>query len=165
MEDVVDRFGWMVHSYCLMTNHYHLMIETPKGNLIQGMRQLNGVYTRRFNSFHGRVGHLFQGRYKSILVEKESHLLSLCRYIVNNPVAAGMVRDASEWNWSSYQATAGLASKLKLLTTDWVLEQFGGSADRYRQYIVQADMAESPLFEVGKSNVLGSAQFRAVVQQ
>ena len=129
------------------------------------MRQLNGVYTRRFNIRHSRVGHLYQGRYKSILVEKEAHLLSLCRYIVNNPVAAGMVDDVSEWNWSSYQATAGLMGKLKLLTTEWVLEQFGGSADRYRQYIVQAEMTESPLSDACKSNVLGSEKFRKVVQQ
>jgi REP element-mobilizing transposase RayT len=165
LEHVVDRFGWICHAYCLMTNHYHLMIETPRGNLSQGMRQLNGVFTRRFNIRHGRVGHLFQGRYKAILVEKEPHLLSLCRYIVWNPVAAGMVSDVSEWCWSSYQTTAGLARKPMLLTIDWVLEQFGGNHDRYRQYISEAEITDSPLTDGVESNVLGSVQFRGSVQQ
>jgi len=165
LEHVVDRFGWICHAYCLMTNHYHLMIETPKGNIIQGMRQLNGVYTRRFNVKHGRAGHLFQGRYKAILVEKDSHLLSLCRYIVRNPVAAGMVRDVSEWDWSSYQATVGLADRAVFLTIDWVLEQFGGNPDSYRQYIIESKGSDAPLAGGVKSNVLGSEQFRDKIQQ
>ncbi len=83
---VCERFNWVIHSYCLMTNHYHLLVETPDGNLSKGMRQLNGVFTQDFNRRHKRVGHLFQGRYKAILVDKESYLLELCRYIVLNPV-------------------------------------------------------------------------------
>jgi putative transposase len=93
-----------------MTNHYHLMIETPDGNLSQGMRQLNGVYTQRFNQQHQPVGHVFQGRYKSILVQKESHLLELSRYIVLNPVRAGMAVQAENWQWSSYRNTVGCRS-------------------------------------------------------
>ena len=77
LSTVVDRFNWLCHAYCLMRNHYHLMIETPEGNLSRGMRQLNGVYTQVFNQRHIRVGHLLQGRYKAILVEKDTHLLSL----------------------------------------------------------------------------------------
>ena len=99
-----ERFNWECHSYCLMTNHYHLMIETPDGNLSQGMRQLNGVYTQRFNQQHQRVGHVFQGRYKSILVQKESYLLELSRYIVLNPVRAGMVVKAE--NWQHYSSVS-----------------------------------------------------------
>ena len=83
---VVERFGWGCHAYCLMDNHFHLLIETPKPNLSLGMRQLNGVYTQRFNRRHKRVGHLFQGRFKAILVERDSYLLELARYIVLNPV-------------------------------------------------------------------------------
>ncbi|WMN60889.1 transposase [Pseudoalteromonas xiamenensis] len=83
---VCERFNWVIHSYCLMTNHYHLLVETPDANLAKGMRQLNGVYTQQFNRKYQRVGHLFQGRYKSILVDKDSYLLELCRYIVLNPV-------------------------------------------------------------------------------
>ena len=101
---VCERFNWECHSYCLMTNHYHLMIETPDGNLSQGMRQLNGVYTQRFNQQHQRVGHVFQGRYKSILVQKESYFLELSRYIVLNPVRAGMVVKAE--NWQHYSSVS-----------------------------------------------------------
>ena len=85
------RFNWVVHAFCQMTNHYHLLIETVDGNLSAGMRQLNGHYTQRFNRRHGMVGHLFQGRYKAILVQKEAHLLELSRYVVLNPVRANMV--------------------------------------------------------------------------
>ena len=80
-----------------MSNHYHLMVETPEASLSLGMRQLNGVYTQRFNQAHRRDGHLFQGRYKAILVQKEAYLLELFRYIVLNPVRAGMVRSAMHW--------------------------------------------------------------------
>ena len=108
LNDVCDRYNWVIHAYCLMTNHYHLLIETPDANLSKGMRQLNGVYTQRFNRNYQRVGHLFQGRYKSILVVKDSYLLELCRYIVLNPVRAnGMVDHPSEWQWSSSHGTTG----------------------------------------------------------
>ncbi|MDY7075923.1 MAG: transposase, partial [Chloroflexota bacterium] len=92
--EIGDRFGWVVHAYCLMDNHYHLLVETPNANLSKAMRQLNGVYTQAFNRSHGRVGHVFQGRYKAILVQKETYLLELARYIVLNPVRARMVRAA-----------------------------------------------------------------------
>ena len=88
---VVKRYNWLCHAYCLMDNHYHLMIETPDANLSRGMRQLNGVYTQKYNWRHSKTGHIFQGRYKSILVEKENYLLELCRYVVLNPVRANMV--------------------------------------------------------------------------
>ena len=92
LSEVVRDFNWAVHAYCLMDNHYHFLIETPDGNLSKGMRQLNGVYTQRFNRQHGRVGHVFQGRYKAIIVQKESYLLELARYVVLKPVRARMVR-------------------------------------------------------------------------
>ena len=90
LQHVNKRYNWICHAYCLMDNHYHLLIETPDGNLSIGMRQLNGVYTQLFNNLHGRTGHLFQGRYKSILIQKDSHLLEVCRYVVLNPVRAKM---------------------------------------------------------------------------
>ncbi len=86
---VVERFQWLCHAYCLMENHYHLLIETPQGNLSSGMRELNGVYTQGLNQRYGRVGHLFQGRYQAILVERDSHLLELCRYVVHIPTHSG----------------------------------------------------------------------------
>jgi len=91
LEGVCDRYNWICHAYCLMSNHYHLLIETPDANLSKGMRQLNGVYTQTYNRAHGREGHVLQGRYKAMLVEKEHYLQELSRYIVLNPVRAGMV--------------------------------------------------------------------------
>jgi REP element-mobilizing transposase RayT len=100
--EVISRFRWRCHAYCLMGNHYHLMIETPEGNLTKGMRQLNGVFTQWSNRRHKRSGHLFQGRYKAILVDRDSYFLELARYIVLNPVRAAMVTHPSRWQWSSY---------------------------------------------------------------
>ncbi len=105
--ETVARLDWICHAYCLMDNHYHLLIETPEGHVSRGMRQLNGVFTQRMNRRHGRVGHLFQGRFKAILVERESYLLELCRYIVLNPIRAGMVTQLERYPWSSYPATRG----------------------------------------------------------
>ena len=108
-----------------MGNHYHLVIETPDGNLAQGMRQLNGVYTQGFNRAHQHVGHVFQGRYKAILVERDAYLLKLSRYVVLNPVRARMVRTADEWPWSNYRATAGLSPAPNCLNVTWTLAAFG----------------------------------------
>ena len=116
--DVVARYGWICHAYCLMTNHYHLLIETPEANLSRGMHLLNGVYTQWFNRRHKRVGHLLQGRFKAILVEKESHLLELARYIVLNPVRAKMVRSVRDWPWDSYRATSDQSDVPEFLTVD-----------------------------------------------
>ena len=136
---VADRFQWICHAYCLMSNHYHLLVETLDANSSQGMRHLNGVYTQQFNRRHHRVGHVLQGRFKSILVEKESHLLELARYVVLNPVRARMVRSARHWPWSSYRATAGQEEPVSLLTTDWILAQFGDDRKRaaanYRKFV------------------------------
>lgn len=104
---VVRRYHFILHTYCLMNNHYHLPIETPEGNLSKGMRQLNGLYAQRFNQRHQKVGHLLQGRYKAILVDKDNYLLELCRYVVLNPVRANIVKDPKDWKWSSYQAAIG----------------------------------------------------------
>ncbi len=122
---VCSRFNWRCHAYCQMTNHYHLVIETPEGNLAQGMRQLNGVYTQWVNRTHERVGHVFQGRYKAILVDKDSYLLALARYVVLNPVRAGMVSDIEDWRWSSYPAKLDQSASPDWLQTDWLLGQFG----------------------------------------
>ena len=108
---MIKRYNWLCHAYCLMDNHYHLLIETVDPNLSQGMRQINGVYTQTFNRNHRRVGHVFQGRYKAIHVEKNSHLMELCRYVVLNPVAAGMVSRPELWK----QLKGGQVLKCKYL--------------------------------------------------
>lgn len=133
---VCERFNWVCHAWCQMTNHYHLVLETPEANLSQGMRQLNGVYTQRFNRSHNRVGHVFQGRYKAILVERDSYLLELSRYVVLNPLRARMVERLENWPWSSYHATCGQAAAPDWLQTDWVLAQFSRQrAAAIRKYI------------------------------
>jgi len=165
LSHVVERFGWVCHAWCLMTNHYHLMIETPKGNLSKGMRQLNGVYTQQFNRAHGRVGHVFQGRYKAILVEKDAHLLELSRYIVRNPLAAGMVKSVKDWDWSSYRSTAGLERTPDFACTSWILEQFGGSTVRYKEYVDKACIDDAPLKPAKGSHVLGGEAFRRIAQK
>ncbi len=137
--EAVEQFGWICHAYCLMPNHYHLLIETPRANLSRGMRHLNGVYTQSLNRRHKRTGHVFQGRFKSILVEKERHLLEVARYVVLNPVRAKMVQHPRQWKWSSYRATAGEISSPAFLSTGWLLEQLDRQAKRahltYRRFV------------------------------
>jgi putative transposase len=139
LERAVDRHGWLCHAYCLMSSHYHLAIETPRANLPAGMQQLNGKHASRFNERHGRHGHLFGARYRSILIEDERYLLSLCRYIVLNPVRAGICTRPEEWPWSSYRATGGLDPTPQLLTTAVVLGAFGdtypASQAAYREFV------------------------------
>jgi putative transposase len=136
-----ERFNWRIHAWCQMSNHYHLIIETVEGNLSAGMRQLNGVYTQAVNRRHRRVGHVFQGRYKAILVERDSYLLELSRYVVLNPVRAKMVKHTSQWPWSSYHATIGTAPRAEWLHTDWLLSQFGTQpkrqVERYAEFVQQ----------------------------
>ncbi len=145
---VVERFQWLCHAYCLMENHYHLLIETPNGNLSKGMRELNGVYTQWFNQRYRRVGHLFQGRYKAIIVEKDNHLLSLCRYVVLNPVRVGLIKRPEQWRWSSYRATIGLVKRFAFLTIDWILSQFDErksvAMEKYRKFVMEGVDKESP---------------------
>lgn len=148
--DTIGRFGWRCHGYCLMGNHYHLLLETPEPNLSRGMRQLNGVYTQRLNRAHDRGGHVFQGRYKAILVEREAYLLELARYIVLNPVRAGLVAAAGDWRWSSYRACVGEAVAPGWLTVAWLLSLFGGRGGAaeaaFRRFIAEGLADEkSPL--------------------
>jgi REP element-mobilizing transposase RayT len=124
---VVLKFGWILHVYSLMTNHFHLTIETPEGNLSKGMQELLTNYAQMFNRKRKRKGALFQGRFKSQLVEKESYLLELARYIVLNPVRAKMVERPEDYRWSSYRATVGLEQAPEWLTTSWILAQFAPS--------------------------------------
>jgi len=117
---VVKRYHFILHTYCLMNNHYHLLIETPYDNLSKGMRQLNGLYTQQFNQRHKRVGHLLQSRYQAILVDKDNYLLELYRYMVLNPVRVKIVKDPKDWRWSTYRSTTGHKG-IPCLTTDWIL--------------------------------------------
>jgi len=162
LSNVVESFEWICHAYCLMDNHYHLLLETPRPNLSKGMRQLNGVYSQSFNKRHNRVGHVLQGRYKSILVEKEAHLLELTRYVVLNPVRAGLVSSAADWPWSSYRATAGLEPAPEFLHVNWILSQFASTPakaiEEYRLFVAEGAQ-DSPWEELKGGIVLGSEEF------
>jgi len=162
LSQVVEETGWLLHAYCLMPNHYHLLLETPEANLSKGMRQLNGIYTQRFNRKYKRSGHLFQGRYKAFLVEKEMYLLELCRYIALNPVRAKIVDNPEKWPYSSYCATAGLNSS-SLLYTDWVLSQFGRKKKKaqlaYREFVAKGIGESSPWSSLVGQIYLGSENF------
>jgi len=163
LEETNDRYHWLCHAYCLMNNHYHLVIETPDANLSKGMRQLNGVYTMRFNRRHGSVGHVFQGRYKAIVVQKESHLLEVCRYVVLNPVRAKVVDAPERWRWSSYRAAAWKERAHPCLTTDWVLGQFGSkrrtAEKRYRAFVMDGIGGHGIWGDIKGQSILGEGDF------
>jgi hypothetical protein len=146
-----------------MSNHYHLLIETPLGNLSKGMQLLNGIYTQKFNQSHSRVGHIFQGRFKGILVEKDNYLLELSRYIVLNPVRANMVNAAEDWSWSSYQSTINQLKKPKWLSTDTVLSFFSHNLliaiEKYQQFVSEGIRANAPWDNLKNQIYLGSEDF------
>ena len=169
LKQVCVRFNWYLHAYCLMDNHYHLLVETPESNLSLGMRQLNGVYTQWFNRTHDRVGHVFQGRFKGIIVQKESYLLELARYIVLNPVRAKMVRAAKDWPWSSYRATTGTAELQGGLNVDWLLSAFAKrqstAIKRYQAFVAEGKRQPSPWEELTNQVFLGSEKFITKVRK
>jgi putative transposase len=165
----VSRYNWLCHAYCLMDNHYHLLIETVDANLSSGMRQLNGMYTQFSNRSHKKAGHVFQGRFKSILVERDSYLLELCRYIVCNPVKAGMCSKPGNWRWSSYKPTASGRNVPDYLSVDWILSQFSENRKNaqklYREFVTAGlTKKSSPWEEVVGQVMLGGEEFIEKVQ-
>jgi putative transposase len=166
---VVTQFNWLCYAWCLMDNHYHLLIQTPDGNLSKGMRQLNGVTTQASNRRHHRVGHLFQGRFKAILVDRDAYLLELSRYIVLNPVRAGMVITPADWPWSSYRASAGLVPVVPWLAVDNLLSQFAKrrslAQQRYMQFVSDGINADTPWQNLKGQVFLGDEQFVQQAQE
>jgi len=160
---VCRRYHWVCQSYCLLSHQYLLMIETQAPSLSKGMKYLNGGYTQYYNRAHGRVGHVFQGRFKAILVEREAYLLELCRYIVLNPVRAQMVRAAKDWPWSSYRALAGLAEPVEALSLDWVWANFARRRAKavaaYRAFVADGKGQPSPWQRLKNQIYLGSDNF------
>ncbi|MCB2217809.1 REP-associated tyrosine transposase [Desulfofustis glycolicus] len=165
LESAVTRYGAVIHAYCLMSNHYHLLVETPQGNLSQIMRHINGAYTTYFNIKHSRSGHLFQGRYKAILVEADEYATELSRYIHLNPVRAALVSKPEEYHWSSYRSYTGQGKTIGWLNTDFILSYFAGNSskapDHYRKFVeaLLTGEYESPLKEIIASTLLGRPEF------
>ena len=166
---VCERHHFVVHSFCQMSNHYHLLVETVEANLSQGMRQLNGVYTQHFNRRHKLVGHVLQGRYKAILVQQEKYLLELARYIVLNPVRAHMVVSPDAWPWSSHRYFLDDATPPCWLARDWLLSQFGATRDEavpaYCRFVAAGMGEASPLARTCHQILLGDDAFISAHQQ
>ena len=145
---VIHR-GWRCHTYCLMGTHYHLLVETPDPDVSAGLQYLNGCYAQWFNRRHRRRGHLFGARFWGELVANDSHLLELSRYIVRNPVRAGLCTHPIEWRWSSYGAMIGARPQPLFLTTGWLLEQFAAqrpvARERYRAWVAAGGRQRLPL--------------------
>jgi REP element-mobilizing transposase RayT len=157
------RFNFIVRAYCQMTNHYHLLLETVDGGLARGMRYLNGNYSQYFNRRHDRIGHVFQGRYKAILCQRDRYLLELSRYIELNPVRAGMTHQPATWPWSSHLAAIGLGDAPAWLRADLVLAQFGTNQHQaqqaYREFVLAGIGGPSPLRGVKNQLLLGDEAF------
>jgi putative transposase len=166
--DVCERVNWVCHAYCLMSNHYHLLIETPDANLSRGMRDLNGKYTQIFNRAHHRVGHVFQGRYKAIIVDADSYLMELARYVVLNPVRAGMVDKPEDWPWSSYRPMGNRRLAPDWLEVDGVLAYFDpnrrSAVASYRRFVHDGIGKEGPWGSLHGQVYLGDEQFLEAMQ-
>ncbi len=168
VENVVDRFGWLVHSYVLMDDHYHLVVEVPQANLSKGMRQLNGVYTQHANRRHGQEGSIFQGRFKSVLIEKKKYLLPVCRHVVTNPNRVDSATNFSGYKWSSYRALSGQVRSPNFLHCEDVLSSFSKrdkeAQRKYREYVKEGLDARSPLEQRTNQVLLGSPRFLSEMQ-
>lgn len=171
LESATKRYQAVIHVYCLMDNHYHLLLETPAGNLPQIMRHINGAYTTYFNVKRERSGHLFQGRYKAILVDMDTYAKELSRYIHLNPVRAKMVETPEAYNWSSHSLYIGKSKTPEWLHRDFILGYFGNSVSeaqkKYRAFVTAAlnKTHENPLNGVIGSTLLGSAEFVTFIKE
>lgn len=165
LESASIRYEAVIHSYCLMSNHYHLLLETPSGNLSEIMRHINGAYTNYFNAKRKRAGHLLQGRYKAILVEADEYAKELSRYIHLNPVRAGIAERPEDYIWSSYNSYIGKGKKPAWLRTEFILGYFDKnkteSQKQYRRFVSSmiGQEYESPLNRTIAATMLGSADF------
>lgn len=164
LEECCQRQELLLHAYCLMTNHYHLLLETVRPNLARSMHLLNGRYARCFNHRHELTGHVFQGRYGAILVQKQGYLLDLARYIALNPVRAGVVDRPEDYDWSSFRTEIGLPRRQPTAgVSGFLLEQFADAGEnpenRYLEYVMDGVSSPSPLRAVAGGIALGSRAF------
>lgn len=165
LEKAAERFALIIHTYCLMGNHYHLLVETPEPNLSMTMQWLNVSYATYFNRKQKRSGHLFQGRFKAILIDADTYLKHLSRYIHLNPVRAGLSNSPDQYHWSSYQAFIGKQISPKFLETDWLLGNFGSNnkeaRTNYQKFIENVDVKtiKDPSKHLEGGFILGDPDF------
>lgn len=167
LSKAVLRYGIRLYAWCLMTNHYHLVFDTPRGNLSDAMRHINGVYTQASNRLHRRTGHVYEGRFRSIVVQRESYLRRVARYVVLNPVRAHLTAATEEWPWSSYGATAGTESAPPYLYSDWIDWAFPSASrdEAQRKYCLFVNNPVAKKVKVDLSvTVLGSDAFESAVR-
>jgi REP element-mobilizing transposase RayT len=162
------QYQFVIHAFCQMGNHYHLLLETLEGKLARGMRELNGIYSQYFNRRHQLVGHVFQGRYQAILIEKHRYLREVARYVVLNPVRAKLVRRPEDWPWSSYNYTCSDIPAPAWLDTNWLLATFSTQAheavEAYRRFVLEGIGITSPLKQTYRQLILGGDEFIAKLQ-
>ncbi len=168
--EAARRFGWSITAWVLMTNHFHLVVQTPQPNLSRGMHWLDGKYASWFNAKHRRSGHLFQGRFKSILIEKETYFANVLRYVVLNPVRAGLASKPEDYAWSSYRATAGIEEAPAWLDVPAALAAFGDAPviaqAAYRQFVLDKVGMDDPLWlEVVNGIYLGSEEWTKLIRR
>lgn len=169
--ETIDLWGFKVSAYCLMSNHYHLLLQTPDGNLSRGMRHLNGVYTQRFNRRYKTEGQLFRGRYKAVLVDSDSYLLEVMRYIHRNPLNAGIVEILGDYRWSSHQGYLSWAKKWSWLCKDDLLSMLSSAKTRqksaYLDFVSRGEPQEIEKFYLLKNlpPVLGSESFKTFIKE
>lgn len=162
LRELFEDYGIETHAYCLMDNHYHLLLHTPFGNLSRGIRHLNGVYTQRFNRLEGFDGALFRGRYKAIVVDADNHLQQVSRYIHRNPLEANMIEDLESYAWSSYPAYLRRTKKPNWLAISTVLSYFGRRSARYQTYVEAGVDTETQKFYTRQhlSPIMGGKPFK-----
>lgn len=162
--DATAGYDLRVLAFCLMSNHYHVVLETPRRNLSDAMQFINGVFAQRSNRRHRQTGHVFEGRFRSLIIERESYLTRATRYVVRNPVRAHLVTGAAAWPWSSFGATAGLTPPPSWLHIEWIKWAFNSESlaeaqQRYTGY-VNAPMETKPRLDLN-ADVLGTKRFKA----
>ena len=171
LQEAAELWNIRIAAYCLMSNHYHLLIQTPDGNLSRGMRHINGVYTQRFNRRHKKEGQLFRGRYKAVLVEADSHLLEVMRYIHRNPLRAGMIKSLEEYCWSSHLGYLSRAKKWSWLQKDDLLTMLSKSRSEqkraYIDFVGKGEPEEIERFYSLKNlpAVLGDKPFKEIIRE
>jgi REP-associated tyrosine transposase len=167
VSEAVRRYRIRIFAGCQMGNHYHFVLDAPRNNLSMAMQHINGIYSQDANRRRGRTGHTFEARFRSLVVQRERYFRRSCRYVVRNPVQAGLIEDVADWPWSTYQATAGLEDAPRWLSTDWLLWAFDAASmeeaqRKYREYVNNPNIRTVPIDFTGIA--LGTKTFKRRIE-